>query len=184
MQHRNRLYRYNLPKEDFLNKKYDVKLAYGELTEKGVDQMLRIVGRELGRTDVFLDVGSGAGKVVIDVYLSTDVKKAIGVEIMKHRYDMSVYIKDALSRLYTDEENIIFHYGNILEMDFVEDATVVFFNCITWDHELCDKIVAMMKPGTIVIHNKKNLALSIKSTVEHTIETTWNKEAKFYKSIV
>lgn len=48
--------------------------------------MATLFGEGLGRSDVFADLGSGFGRLVLQVYLSTDVGRAVGVELGAKRH--------------------------------------------------------------------------------------------------
>lgn len=64
---------------------------YGEINHGSIKSLLEYL--DLSKRDVFYDLGSGIGKVVIAVALLSSVKKAVGIELSKTRH------KDALEAL-------------------------------------------------------------------------------------
>lgn len=57
---------------------------YGEINHQAVNNLLEYLA--LGPKDVFVDLGSGVGKVVLHAALKTEVKRAIGVELSTTRH--------------------------------------------------------------------------------------------------
>ena len=58
-------------------------LTYGELTPAGVRKLLDYL--RLTDRDVFYDLGSGTGKVVLQAAMSVPLKKCVGIEIAASR---------------------------------------------------------------------------------------------------
>lgn len=69
--------------------------TYGEITDPSMQALVDTLAIKKG--DVFYDLGSGIGKLVTYMYMATDVRKAIGVELAKSRHDKAV---SGLKRLY------------------------------------------------------------------------------------
>lgn len=62
--------------------------THGELTLEGLK---KLIGKIKTKNKVFVDMGSGNGSVVINMVKTySDVKKVIGIELNKERYDYSV----------------------------------------------------------------------------------------------
>src|SRR5690606_36408380 len=66
---------------------------YGEIKHQALNQLLDYLA--LDNNDVFVDLGSGVGKVVLHTALVTPVKKAIGIELSTTRF---LEAKEALKR--------------------------------------------------------------------------------------
>lgn len=64
-------------KVDF--KRSNVSETYGEILYPSVQKITHTI--PFTAHDTFLDIGSGLGKAVIQVFLNTDVKTAMGIEI-------------------------------------------------------------------------------------------------------
>src|SRR5207302_804459 len=64
--------------------KEKVYLTYGEILYPSVDSLIDYL-EDLSSDDVFYDLGSGIGKVPLQFFLKTPVKKACGIEASKTR---------------------------------------------------------------------------------------------------
>ena len=68
--------------------------TYGEITYESTETLFDIL--KLTTNDVIYDLGSGVGKFIIQAYLNTTVKKAVGVELSSTRIKRA---NEALYRL-------------------------------------------------------------------------------------
>lgn len=67
--------------------------VYGEINHQAMNKLLNYL--KLGPQDVFYDLGSGVGKVIIQTLLTTPVKLAVGVELSTTRHN---YAQRAVKR--------------------------------------------------------------------------------------
>lgn len=102
--------------------------TYGEIIPESVAQLMDYF--KPTSTDVFFDLGSGIGKVCVQVALTTPAK-AVGVELSSTRYAMAQQARQALI-----EKNILiipskleFKNENILDADLSQGT--IFFLCST-----------------------------------------------------
>lgn len=97
---------------------------YGEITTGALSKLLKDL--RLNKNDVFYDLGSGVGKVVMQTALASAVGKAIGVELSETRYENSLL---ALTRAKTFVPRISsrcrFINDDILRVD-LSQATVIY----------------------------------------------------------
>lgn len=97
---------------------------YGEIKPASVHRLLGHL--ELGVDDVLYDLGSGAGKMVVQAAMTVPLRRCVGVELSKMRHDAA---KEALARAH--EEGLVvarrceFRNEDLLEAD-LSDATVVY----------------------------------------------------------
>ena len=96
----------------------------------------------LTKRDVFYDLGSGNGRVVIFTTLATHVGKAVGIEIVRHRHRLALKAARAL-RL----RNAKFRNQNILDATF-EDGTVFFLFNLFSESTLRSVLAALEVIGT------------------------------------
>jgi len=101
-----------------------------ELTDKQIDILFEF--SELSSKDVFYDLGSGTGKVVIDAYKKRNVKKSIGIEYNKNYHDIAKKrAKDELSEDIIGK-NVDFFHGNYSDKNEngyvfdVSDGTIIY----------------------------------------------------------
>ncbi|MEM7496045.1 MAG: hypothetical protein AAF471_08010, partial [Myxococcota bacterium] len=62
--------------------------TYGEITIGGADQLLEAF--DLTAKDIFYDLGSGRGQLVLHAALATPARKSIGIELSRMRHDEAV----------------------------------------------------------------------------------------------
>jgi Histone methylation protein DOT1 len=83
--------------------------------------------REVGRDDVFIDFGSGMGRVVFQAAAHYPFKRVIGVELSSELHAVAQQnISRARRRLCCPQVELV--NADALEYDVPDDVTVVFFN--------------------------------------------------------
>jgi len=70
--------------------------TYGEIMPTATIHLIDAL--ELGPDDVFVDLGSGVGKVVVTAALRSDVKRAVGVELATDRHQRAAAVVLAAER--------------------------------------------------------------------------------------
>ncbi|GMF49725.1 unnamed protein product [Phytophthora fragariaefolia] len=112
-------------------------LNVGEVLPAGVTTLLRELGG-ITAHDVFFDIGSGLGNVVVPVALATKVSKAIGIDIRDDLQDLGV---DMIARRPYGErlrERTKFMCSDITGLRFSRidphaQATIIFWNNILFE---------------------------------------------------
>lgn len=129
----NRIYKdvcgFEIPKVDVQEiKKSKGSHVYGEINHQSLTKLLSYLN--LGPTDVFFDLGSGVGKVILHTALTTPVKKAVGVELSQTRHHEA---KAALKRACTWRPQISDHteYLNVDLMTVDLSSATVIYTCST-----------------------------------------------------
>jgi SAM-dependent methyltransferase len=98
--------------------------TYGELQPAATLKLLEYL--QLRRRDVFVDLGSGAGKVAIAAGLYTQVGRARGVELSRERHALACEAKArALKERLISKRTCELIHGDIRRTS-LEDATVVY----------------------------------------------------------
>lgn len=152
-------------------------LVYGELTWPGVERLAKAL--ELGENDVFYDLGSGVGKVVIQVAMTVPVKKSIGIELTKTRYQGSV---DALAQI--KKQGLLItkcQFRNESLMDSsLGDATAIYVasTCFTDSFmlKLTRKLAAYNKPMRFVtLRDLGKRPPQFKYIKQIKLHATWSK---------
>lgn len=111
------------------------------------------------KNKIFLDIGSGTGKVVIGFYLFSLFKKCIGIELMENLYLKSELIKEKV--LLEDNKNeISFINCDIFDYN-IKDIDMIFANSTCWTKDFLDKLRIKFdkegKEGLIVINTDQNM---------------------------
>ena len=78
---------------------------YGEVIKLGTDNLINHFPSYFNPSTVFYDLGSGLGKMVIHIGLQCNIKKSIGIEFSKERYEASLFLKEKFTQ---DTNNIHF----------------------------------------------------------------------------
>ncbi len=145
---------FGISKEDEEHiKKNGCASTYGEITCDSVEKLINYLQPK--KTDVFADAGCGVGKLVIQFLLSSPVKKSIGIELSKERYNKALTVKEALrkDKKLPDNRILEFYNDNILNVNLNE--VTIFFMCSTcFSSELMQQItakLATLKPGLRII---------------------------------
>lgn len=113
---------------------------YGEIPYDSAAHILDDI--HLTRQDVFYDLGSGVGKLVLQVYLTTPVKRSVGVELSKTRFDIA---EDCHKQAIQDDHitvgrDLVFLNQNLNAIP-LSDATVCFISGITFPSPLIKSIM-------------------------------------------
>jgi hypothetical protein len=114
-----------------------VTQAQGEILYQGVGKLLTKI--DLTEADVFFDLGSGVGKIVLQVFLQTQVKAAIGIELAPELHKKSLAaaqrIGQDLPALFSVNRKLNFVLGDFLTTSFAE-ATVLLLNSTCYSQEM------------------------------------------------
>ncbi|CAN5201314.1 hypothetical protein BH09DEP1_BH09DEP1_2840 [soil metagenome] len=140
--------------------------TYGEITPSSLAEIIKKL--ELTKNDVLFDLGSGAGKVCIQVALSSPAQ-AVGIELSSTRYALAQKIKQKLieEKILTDIDKLKFIEGNIA--DYYFGAGTVFFMCSTcFSDELMKSLTQQFEkiPHTVQIVSLRTLPLDEKSFIK------------------
>lgn len=157
--------------------KNSVAETYGEVLYPSIHKLLS----ELAFTqqDIFYDLGSGIGKVVLHVYLQTSVKEAYGIELLPGLHERATLAAQQVEhdfQNYVPGKKLEFLLGDFLEIDF-QKATIVFINSICFGQDLLLKLghIINYAPGihtVITLRPIDNLQkVSFKKTIH--LESSW-----------
>lgn len=144
---------YTIPKhEDLKIRKSSGSSLYGEITFASLDKLLTYL--KVGEDDVFFDLGSGIGKVVLQVGMTRPVKKVVGVELSASRFKESILaLNEAAKQKWVSKRHCQFVHQNILDAN-LSKATVIY-TCSTafpgtFMKKLARKLAAVERPLKIV----------------------------------
>lgn len=155
--------------------------TYGEIDPTSVDIIINKL--KIDNNDIFYDLGSGSGKVVMQFYTNTNIKKAIGIELQTNRHDISI---KAFNKLKTNYKNLLdpnrelIYYNQNMYNSNIDDATIVFMCSTCYGTDLLDIVYDKLK------NNKKlKYIISLKSydrykdilpqKMSFKMKTSWNE---------
>ncbi|NOS67709.1 MAG: SAM-dependent methyltransferase [Candidatus Peribacteraceae bacterium] len=142
-----------------IDREADPALTYGECTPEAVEHILSITGAKPG--EVFYDLGSGTGKMVVFAAFFMAFKKSVGVELLPELHEAAQmvgkrYMEEIQPKLEDDRRDTKLEYrlGDIFEAD-LSDADIVVSHCCTcFDDALMQKLsdkLESCKPGTRIV---------------------------------
>jgi hypothetical protein len=101
----------------------------GEILYESINKLIPIM--QLNENDVFADLGSAKGKIISQIFLTTPVKTAVGIEIVPELHSTAItvsqQIKNDLPHFYENDRNMIFMQGNFLKIP-LDNITVAIIN--------------------------------------------------------
>ena len=122
-----------------------IPLTYGEILYPGVNKIISCLS--LTEHDVFMDLGSGIGKVVAQVFLLTNVKAAYGIEILSSLHALAANAADKIYHecpdFFSGGRELNFIRGDFLEMS-LEKATVLLFASPCFSPAMMAKLEQML----------------------------------------
>lgn len=151
--------------------------VYGEITNKGTDKLIDIFKSNLTESDIFYDLGSGKGKLAIDIASKTSVKKVFGIELHKERFNESI---NSLKDLNID--NVSFINKDFLDVD-LSKATIVYYANEGIPKPTNDKVWDKLSKGCLLICGRRVKALENQKKYKLTepIEKTYtSKRGNWY----
>jgi len=171
-----------------------VFLTYGEMLYPSVNSMIECM--EIDENDVIYDLGSGVGKVPLQYFLKTPVKKAVGIEFSEKRHSLAEQVFNQVRQefpdLFAGGRELIAINGNMLEQD-ISDATIIYSCSTCFSEELLSgmgemadrcpnlKYIASNKP----IPNRMPLAglLDVDCSWDKTKWHMYSRDGKLMKDI-
>ena len=163
-------------------KKYSkdkIQLTYGEILPESLNEIIKSLN--LQENDVFYDLGAGTGKVALQVFLTTPIKKSYGIEAFEPRHLIAKKIYQQIEKKYHN----FFNYdtalnsinNNFLKHD-LQNATVIFTDSLCFSDDtmkqLEHKFKKIPKLKNVVSLRKINSDL-LKLRDTSQLEFSWSK---------
>jgi len=173
----------NFTKRDtIINKHFDYKgvynmnYVYGEVLRSGVETIIQKINKykRITDKDVFVDIGSGTGKLVIHMSIKSDIKTLVGVEIVPQRVAYSKWIKEKIS----PDSSIFFIEKDINNFD-LSVATIVFMNNICFDYTLIKSVYDKLSKGCHLISAIEIPECKILKE-EFTVDASWGSKLNLF----
>lgn len=135
-----------------IEKNKDLVPTYGEILPKAVSKL--IGNLTIKETDVFVDLGCGNGKVVLQFYLQTQVKHSLGIEFSTTRFKQAAEVKNKI--VLNPNKKIEFIRGNFLNKEINLSHGTIFYIAST-----CFSDKTMIKIWNKIIKNKNLKAIMV-----------------------
>lgn len=155
---------------------YNINYVYGEILRSGVDVIIEKIKKykKISDKDVFVDIGSGAGKLVLHISIKSDIKTLVGVEIVPQRNRYSKWIKEKIIQ----DKSIFFIEKDVRDFD-LSIATIVFMNNLCFDSDLIKIIYDKMNRGCHFISAVKIPECKILKE-EFIVNTSWGSKLNLF----
>jgi 16S rRNA A1518/A1519 N6-dimethyltransferase RsmA/KsgA/DIM1 with predicted DNA glycosylase/AP lyase activity len=155
---------------------------YGEIYYYSAVKLLKFL--KLSNTDHFLDIGSGLGALLFQVFLTTPVASVTGVEIHTQRYLLSKKIKSLMQQknpdLFMNDKPLDLIHGDFLKHEF-DTVSVIYVCSIVFSFELLEalgkKINAMQSVRKIASFRKLPHLIDFKLVKKLHLHCTWDQVA-------
>ena len=154
--------------------------AYSETNFLSFHKLLQKMS--LHEMDVFYDIGSGIGKLVLHAYLKSKARKCIGIEKVYAKHVIARKILDEASKKFNFSSNRIidYVYGNLHYKD-INDATVVYIGPNNFTQKSINEITQVLAkcknlnkvytlfelPEIYTLNLQKNMQASLKVETTH-----------------
>ena len=147
---------------------------YGELLPSSLHYIIENYLTNITATDVVYDLGSGIGKIVIQFAYETSASKCVGIELGLKKYESSM---EALHNIVDSSSNnkeiiipniykkISFVHGDIMKVNWMSDATILFINAFVFG----DEIMNYIESKIIQTNNYRNSNNSNVSVIKYIL---------------
>ncbi len=155
---------------------YNTNYVYGEILRAGTDTIIEKINKykKISDKDVFVDIGSGAGKLVMHTAIKSDIKTLVGLEIVPQRQR---YSKHILDKIKIDDKSIFFLEKDARDFD-LSVATIIFMNDVCFEDSLTKEIYSRIPKGCHFITSKYINDCKILKE-EFLVSVSWSKKHKF-----
>jgi len=174
---------YTIPRRDDLRiRKASGSSLYGEITFGALDKLIRYL--DLDDQDVFYDLGSGVGKVVHQIAMTTNVKRVVGVELSATRFKDAQKVRDAAAKeKWISKARCKFEHGDILKAD-LSKATVLY-TCstafpMTFMMKLAKKLAESKRPQRIISLQELPQVPGLKLIDKIPLDMSWVRQTPVY----
>lgn len=156
---------------------YNENYTYGEILRSGVDIIIEKINKHKNITpkDVFVDVGSGTGKLLLHVSIKSDINTFVGLEIVPQRQRYSKFIQN---NILTEDKSVFFLEKDVRDFD-LSIASIVFMNDVFFDNELSTCIYNKISKGSHFITSKIFPQCKLLKE-EFFVDVSWGKKLKLH----
>lgn len=152
---------------------------YGELLYYSAVKLLKHL--KLTPQDHFLDIGSGLGKLVFQIFLTTQVASVTGIEINHARHGIAENVKQKLQNqfptAFNQNRQLNLIHGDFLKHDF-ETVTQIYVCSTVFSGDLlraiAEKVNAMSRVQTIVSLRKLPHLTHFKLSKKLFLHASWD----------
>jgi hypothetical protein len=155
---------------------------YGEITEKGVNQIIDNLKKHklITHDGLFIDLGSGYGKMVLHMAMFDEIKESHGIELLESKAEHANLLLNELPKDFP-KEKVFLSKKDILEVNELKHD-IVYHNSISWNNKHISHVVDITKKSSIhITTNNLNFKLKrtdLKEIHQWPTSCSWNKPGK------
>jgi len=121
---------------------------HGEILRDSADLLIEMFSKVLNKNAVFYDLGCGQGKLIMHMALKTKMKKIVGIEMSKERYEKALEVASDIEFPFTQP--------SIINQDFrdtdLSDATIVYFDNVGYSIDETNEVLSLLPPNCLVVY--------------------------------
>lgn len=172
----------NSEKRLFSNHQADY--TYGEILLSSTDTLIHSI-LDLSHNDVLYDLGSGIGKFIIQSFITTNITKAVGIELSPKRHYIALStLSNLISLGYISPSFISTRTITFIQDDFfnikISDATVIYICSTLFSQQtmnrLYHKIIDECHPGTRILTTSPFSSSKLVLSNRYKLSFTWSNE--------
>lgn len=126
--------------------KKKISETYGEILTPAINKIISKL--DISNDDIFLDLGSGLGKIALQFFLCSEVQESYGIEISPTLYHQSILItqkfKQDLPEFYEDDRKLNFMCGDFLQLNLPQ-ATIVLISSRCFSQRLLNAVAEKLE---------------------------------------
>lgn len=115
---------------------HEISETYGEIFFPSIHKLLSAI--PITEEDIFIDLGSGTGKIAAQVFLSYKVKESRGIELVSKLYQQSLIaaqrIRQDIPDYFLNNRKLSFQEGSFLETS-LDNSTIALVNSICYSQD-------------------------------------------------
>lgn len=160
--------------------------TYGEITLKGIEQLIQIFQKNQPiqsypeKQQVFYDLGSGIGKIVMMVASLVPGIKSKGIELVKERHEKAMIAYHALKN--KSKANIELICGSFFNHNI--NAAWIFISNLCFPDEINKKLTTylekQLQPNTLIACSVELPTNRFTLIQTYSIPMTWEKQSSVY----
>lgn len=170
--------------EKLLFSKHQADYTYGEILLSSADILIHSI-LNLSHNDVLYDLGSGTGKFTIQSFITSNITKAIGIELSPKRHCIALStLSNLISLGYIPPSFISTRTITFIQDDFfnskISDATVIYICSTLFSQKtmirLYHKIIDECHPGTRILTTSPFPTSKLVLSNRYKLSFTWSNE--------
>lgn len=165
-------------------------ITYGEMNYNGIDLLYEYVKKNFPDVSTFIDVGSGRGKLCIHMSSFPQIKKSIGIEIVKERHEDALDLLNTTASSYS--KKIKFFNDDIFNIDLTSNiyksgTVFVWWSNLCFNQDITDRIYEKLQTelpsGSVIFCSKKNTQHQPFDSIKIPMSWSQNSEVYAYKRL-